>query len=211
LSLMAHLSGLAVESAPIPEGIPALILAGGQSRRFGSDKVLAEWRGRTLLDHVLDAATAGGRTAILSVSEGAAPRCGGLPRLMDPDPTIRTPLNGLLAGSRVLKGWFLVLASDAPGIRPEVLELLCEAGAQEVNRPVVITEDERLHPFPGLYHGSMIDAFEAAFDKGDYRVSDLVRSMNPITVPVERIRSVDPHLESLRNVNTPEELAALGQ
>jgi molybdopterin-guanine dinucleotide biosynthesis protein A len=130
---------------------------------------------------------------------------------MDLDPTIRTPLNGLLAGSRVLKGWFLVLAADAPGLRPEVLELLCKVGAQEVSRPVVIIEDERLHPFPGLYHGSMIDAFETAFDNGDYRVTELVRSMNPITVPVERIRSVDPHLESLRNVNTPEELAALGQ
>lgn len=29
-----------------------VIIAGGQARRFGSDKALAEWRGRPLIDHV---------------------------------------------------------------------------------------------------------------------------------------------------------------
>jgi molybdenum cofactor guanylyltransferase len=31
------------------------ILAGGQSRRFGSDKAVATWQGKALLDHVADA------------------------------------------------------------------------------------------------------------------------------------------------------------
>lgn len=31
------------------------ILAGGQSRRFGSDKAVATWHGKALLDHVADA------------------------------------------------------------------------------------------------------------------------------------------------------------
>lgn len=30
------------------------ILAGGESRRFGSDKAVAEWRGRRLIDHVAE-------------------------------------------------------------------------------------------------------------------------------------------------------------
>ena len=30
------------------------ILAGGEARRFGSDKALAQWRGRRLIDHVAD-------------------------------------------------------------------------------------------------------------------------------------------------------------
>ena len=30
------------------------ILAGGEARRFGSDKALATWRGRRLIDHVAD-------------------------------------------------------------------------------------------------------------------------------------------------------------
>ena len=30
------------------------ILAGGEARRFGSDKALAHWRGRRLIDHVAD-------------------------------------------------------------------------------------------------------------------------------------------------------------
>lgn len=31
-----------------------VILAGGESRRFGSDKAVAQWRGRRLIDHVAD-------------------------------------------------------------------------------------------------------------------------------------------------------------
>lgn len=209
LSLMAHLSGLPVEAVPVPAGIPAVILAGGESRRFGSDKTAAEWKGRTLLAHVMEAATEGGRSAILSVSEAKSPVLGGIPRIFDPDPAIRTPLNGFIAACRVLKGWFLVITADVPGINPAVLELLCSRGASEVNRPVIISQGENLHPFPGLYHSSMIDIFESAFDRGDYRVIDLVRSMSPIMVSSDEIRKVDPELKCLRNVNTPEELAVL--
>ena len=34
------------------------VLAGGQSRRFGSDKAVALWSGRTLLDHAIELLTA---------------------------------------------------------------------------------------------------------------------------------------------------------
>jgi molybdopterin-guanine dinucleotide biosynthesis protein A len=35
--------------------ILGVVLAGGLSTRFGSDKAQALWRGRSLLDHALDA------------------------------------------------------------------------------------------------------------------------------------------------------------
>ena len=39
----------------IRPAILGAILAGGQARRFGSDKAQALWRGRRLIDHVADA------------------------------------------------------------------------------------------------------------------------------------------------------------
>lgn len=37
-----------------PPALVAVVLAGGESRRFGSDKLVADLDGRTVLDRALD-------------------------------------------------------------------------------------------------------------------------------------------------------------
>lgn len=70
-----------------------LIIAGGQSRRFGSDKALAEIEGKAMLDHVVD---------VLRPQTGALVICGrrwrDLPTLDDRPNGEVGPLAGLNAG-----------------------------------------------------------------------------------------------------------------
>lgn len=213
LSLMAHLSGVVVAARPVPEGIPAVILAGGGSRRFGSNKAFAVWRGKGMIEHVIETASAVTDDLFLSVRDPAAYRELGYPCIVDPDPDITTPLNGLLAAARVLPGPFLVLTADAPAVKPAVIRLLLDSyrGAADGRAgPVLVGDQERIYPFPGLYRPEGLDRFEAARDAKRYRLSELVTEWDPIVVPVDAVRRVDPELDSLKNVNTREELAAIG-
>ena len=49
------------------QSVAAVVLAAGESRRFGSAKQLAELDGRTLLEHVLALADAAGLSPIVAV------------------------------------------------------------------------------------------------------------------------------------------------
>jgi molybdenum cofactor guanylyltransferase len=80
----------------------AVVLAGGESRRFGSDKALAQLRGEPLLAHVLRGLREAGFAQIaVAAKEPAryAGMAGGAELLADVRP-IQTPLAGLAAGLR---------------------------------------------------------------------------------------------------------------
>jgi molybdopterin-guanine dinucleotide biosynthesis protein A len=105
----------------------AIILTGGASSRMGVDKASQIWGDRRAVDHVADLARAVG--AALIVTAGGADF--GLPCAADPEP-FGGPVGGLLRGAELLGprvARLLVLAVDAPTIRPEDLAPLLAAPA----------------------------------------------------------------------------------
>ncbi len=103
----------------------AVILCGGGSTRMGSDKALLDWGGVRAVDRVAELARAVGATVVLT-----AGRDYGLDWVPDPQEGAG-PVGGVLAGATALAARgcarALVLAVDAPTLRPEDLAPLLAA------------------------------------------------------------------------------------
>jgi molybdenum cofactor guanylyltransferase len=165
------------------------VLAGGQSSRFGADKALAEFRGRTLLAHAVDTLS-GWCEHVIVVGRAEAPA----PTLPDwPRPGMG-PLAGLAAALHHArnKGYESVLTCgvDSLQLPDDLPDLLSPAPAYLAAQPVI-----------GLWPASAVQAIE------DILHSDGRHSLKRFAeaVGARAVTGVaDP-----ANINTQADLAAL--
>ncbi len=115
--------------------VAALVLAAGQSRRFGGAKLLARFRGRPLATHVFDTVAAARETGCVAraaavIASGdeaveALAREAGLDVLLNHDPAAglaRSLRLGLEHLAETEAGAVLILLADQPMVRLDVLE-----------------------------------------------------------------------------------------
>jgi molybdopterin-guanine dinucleotide biosynthesis protein A len=122
---------MAAEHERLAAAVAVIVLAGGESRRFGSDKLVASFAGRTLLDHVL---------AGLDPSWDVI--CVGPPRPTERDvrwvreePVGGGPLAGVAAGvAATTVEAIVVIAGDMPWAGPVVPLLLDALDALDADR-----------------------------------------------------------------------------
>ncbi|MDP5103745.1 MAG: molybdenum cofactor guanylyltransferase [Erythrobacter sp.] len=162
------------------------ILAGGQARRFGSDKAHALYQGARLIDRV--AAALGAQCEVVVVCGRDEP---GFTSIPDWPETGLGPLGGLAAALRHASGsgFTRVLSAgvDAPDLPHDLAALLTGTGAAIVeSQPVV-----GLWPVDAL---PTLETFLSGGGRSLYRFADHIAA-----------RRIDlPH--ALMNVNRPEDL-----
>jgi molybdenum cofactor cytidylyltransferase len=157
--------------------VAALILAAGESRRFGSPKQLALLEGRTMLEHVLDLA----RVAELAPIVAIVPVWLTRPRTLA-DPALRWVRNpypergmsySLRLGLAALPDETtaaVVLLGDQPRVMPESIAALLAARGE---RPIVVTEAGGVLAPPVLIERSHFEL--AASLTGDAGLRDVLR------------------------------------
>ena len=185
-------------------GVAAVVLAAGESRRFGGRKQLAELDGRTLLEHVLELARTAGLDPVVAVVPVWLTR----PRTMN-DPTLRWvrnphPERGLSHSLRLgfgalpdETGAAVILLGDQPTISPDTVRALVAARGE---RPIVATRAAGRLAAPVLVertHFSVVD--EPA---GDIGLRELLNAHPEWVLAVE----VPEHAP---DVDTPADLAGL--
>ena len=162
------------------------VLAGGRSSRFGSDKALALWQGRPLLDWAIDAIAPHVETVIVCGREDGLPDrpAGGLGPLAG--------LNAALHFARA-RGFdaVLSLACDTPVVDRDLLERLCRAdGAAYVEDGPVI----------GLWPADRADALDELLVGQDRSMRAWIARIGATPIPFDG---------RIANINRPEDLAAL--
>jgi FdhD protein len=205
-TVYAHPERLAVGAGRI-RGVTGVILAGGESRRMGSDKSLLPLGGGRFIDHAYRC-LAGLFEEVVIVTNS--------PELYDNIPCRKVPdlypLKGSLAGihsglSHARTERIFVVACDMPFLSAEVIRRLC---ARQAQGDVVIPAGERgPEPLHALYHQRCLPAIEAVLDAGEKRIVRFFPQVRVHEVPASAFADCDPEGRSFRNINTPQEYFAL--
>ena len=168
--------------------ILGVVLAGGQSTRFGSDKALAELGGHTLLARAVDAMSGWCEYVVIAGREtGPAPCIPDWPRPGG------GPLGGIAAGLNLAldEGYKTVLTCgvDSFGLPDDLIELLSPAPAYVAQQPIV-----------GHWPAEAAGAIEELlFSSRKHSVLAFAEMLKARPVKLERKPA---------NINTPAELAA---
>lgn len=126
------------------EPVGGVILAAGQSSRFGQPKMLMPWRGKPILRHVAEAALEGGVNPLVVVSgaeeEGMQQACEGLPVVLVVNKEWETgQSSSMRKGLQALPdntGAALFLLADQPFVSPALIKQIIERH-QKILSPVI--------------------------------------------------------------------------
>jgi molybdopterin-guanine dinucleotide biosynthesis protein A len=200
--------------APRATGI---VLAGGASSRFGADKLAILVDGRPLLHQAIAAvATVVDEVVVAIAGDGARPAIPadlGVPvRIVRDAVAGRGPVAGLAAALAAARAPLaLLVGGDQPSLAPTLLaELLLWLDPGPDGAPldvVALEEDGQLRPLPSAVRvATVAPAAEAALEGGSRSLLWLFGSLRVGTLAEERWRLLDPAGDSLRDVDTRDDL-----
>lgn len=197
--------------------VTGIILAGGSSRRMGTEKALLPLPGNkqlTFVEH-LAALLAEQCCQVLLVARDEAQatryaRVAGVRILLDKVPD-RGPLMGLYSGlsamDTAISSHALVMAVDMPLVQAELVAfLLAQPRSDALIVPVVKGVPQVLC---AIYPHSVLRLIEQRLQEGRRDPRSLLEVAPVSYIEEAQLREVDPQLRSFINVNTPEDLDGL--
>ncbi len=183
----------------------AIILCGGKSSRMGRDKATLPFGPEQMLQRVVRLVSEIVESANIVVV--AAPDQA-LPPLPSPVSIARDlhkdrgPLEGLAAGLRQLAGRAdaaYATACDVPLLAPAFVAQMFELlGDHDIAVP---RDGEHHHPLAAVYRTTILPHVERLLNADRLRPRFLFDEANTREVSVELLRSVDPQLATLQNLN----------
>lgn len=155
--------------------VPAYILAGGRSRRFGSDKARARLDGQPLIRRVADElAPWSSRVTVVARHEGQYADLG-LHTIGDREPH-RGPLGGLLTAMLDARqagdAWLLLASCDLLEIRSQWIQALL--AARNEASEVVAYARSPWQPMPALYRASLHEQAARQLARGEGSICRLI-------------------------------------
>jgi molybdopterin-guanine dinucleotide biosynthesis protein A len=207
------------------DGVSVAVLAGGRSRRFGSDKRLLPLDGTTLLGRTLALASALSSDVLLVVADAAdvervAPviaahrgevrgEAGGEVRVVTDTRSDTGPLAGLEAAlGAAHHELVLVLAGDHPRLGADLLTLLLDtARAHPQARAVTLAGPLGPEPLLAVHRRASLAEVSAALDAGTRRMVDVLDLLDAHIIDEATWRAYDMAGDGLVDIDTPGDLS----
>ncbi|PGZ97829.1 molybdenum cofactor guanylyltransferase [Bacillus pseudomycoides] len=190
--------------------IAGIVLAGGQSSRFGEPKALAIWQEKTFIEHSVEALKEV-VTDIVVISHPAITN--ELSHILHV-PVVEDialykgngPLAGLLTGMEFVDAdWYIVAPCDTPNVSKEWAMTFIER-ADETYDAIVPVVEGRKQPLLALYHYKIKEKIEQLLKEEKRSMQGLLSQCNVQYVTAEESQLSK---ELFLNVNTKEEYSQL--
>lgn len=206
--------------------VTGVVLAGGGSRRMGTDKALLMLGERRLVDHVADVLGRVFPRVMVVAKEPAlyqaASRADSSSARADGpvwnQGTVRPRvIRDALPGRGALVGIYTALAAcdtsyafvvgcDMPFVKPDLLRWM--ANNCEGWDAFVPSVRSLIEPLFAIYSKACIGPIERSLARGDFRVRGFFGEVRVGYAPEDRLREVDPDLSSFINLNDSRDYAA---
>ena len=187
--------------------ITGVILAGGLNSRFnGRNKAMLQLDGKPVIDHVRERLGQFFDEIILVTNQPLTYLEWDLKLVTDLFP-IRSSLTGIHTGlfySQTPYAFFC--ACDTPFLDPKLIHLLVDS-LETRNDVVVPQTDAGLEPLCAIYSKRCLKTVEAHLQARELAIRHLFSKLQVKKIPQARLESIDPHLLSFFNINTPADLA----
>jgi molybdopterin-guanine dinucleotide biosynthesis protein A len=181
------------------------VLIGGQSRRFGRDKVLADFMGRPLIEHVLEIMSSIFDEVILvghlregltqyRVVEDLRPGCG--------------PLGGIYTALATTGAEHcFVCAADMPNLNIEFISyMITLKNDHDIVMPLWSKGREPLH---AIYRKTIMPLAKSLLEQHSYRIFSLIQAVDTLFIPEENIRMYGDPVSLFSNLNTVHDMARM--
>ncbi|WP_326835154.1 NTP transferase domain-containing protein [Amycolatopsis rhabdoformis] len=196
-----------------------VVLAGGRSSRMGRSKAGLEWHGSTflyrtaaLLTRVVD-----GPVVVVAAAGQELPELpAGVAVIEDPVEGLG-PMQGVAAGLAAVRDRAevaFVCSTDMPFLHPAFVRRVLRGLAESKADMVMPVARGFRQPLAAGYRSSLTDLITGLIGEGDLRPGMLFKHCavaqleDPALLDDRALARFDPELESVVNVNTPEEYAA---
>ena len=181
--------------------ITGIILAGGRSKRMGTDKAFLTLNGKTLLERSIELIQPFCDTILIS-SNNTAHKKSGYKIIPDEIPDCG-PIGGIYSCLKQSETvWNFVISVDSVFVEPEFVKFLISE-IEEFDA-VVPVHSKGKEPLIALYHKNCLIEIEKMLNLGDFKMHNLINSINTKWIASQNWVNKYPQL--FRNLNRPEDL-----
>lgn len=179
-----------------------IILAGGESRRFGSPKALARLKGQYFIEYAIQSLEGFTMENVIishSTITSELKKVTSLPVIEDvPEFKGKGPLAGLATGMNYLQSdWYIILPCDTPTMTKAVITSLVEHINEDVDAIIPVVNG-RIQPLIGLYHSRVLDKVNKLLESDQYKMMKLLDQV--------KVKSIDFEDDKpFQNINNLEE------